>query len=621
MNSDSLKDKLIIVAEHEEDSANNLTKVLAENGFRNVCTADCGNKIYEVLRPYYNRAEHVGVVIINANLPQCQLQQMCQSLSGVSEGLIIPFVILHDGNSETEFLSEANSFDLSKNSLIHVIRQPVDFKELLLVINFQLCMKQEYFLRHKQEERLINELAERKVIDAKLKYLVAHDELTGLLNRNNFERQLRLILNRSLKLAQDGALLFIDIDRFSVINELEGFEEGDRLLVDLVILIKKIIVRNFLFARIGSDEFCLYLENKNEEQAIIYAEKIKKSVEEFRFFIGDTCYSSSVSIGISTLNTTISVYHPSELILRARQACNNAKENGRNLVWVFNDKDTSVIERRRDIYWVPVIKKALLENELFLVFQPVVELGTGDVSHYEVLIRMKGEDGAIITPGQFIPAAERMGLIHSIDLWVVETAIDFLANLPTSKSHISLAINLSSVAFQDEALLPTIKDKLELCWIDPSRLTFEITETAAVDSFEKTRVMIDKIRGLGCKFALDDFGAGFCSFNYLKSFPVDYVKIDGQFIQNLIEDETDQVLVKSMAQIATKLGKKTIAEFVENPQTIIKLKEIGVNLGQGYIFGKPEKDLLESNSISLRDLAILHRENNIKNNLLSISID
>lgn len=621
MNSDSLKDKLIIVAEHEEDSADKLTKVLAENGFRNVCTADCGNKIYEILRPYYNRAEHVGVVIINANLPQCQLQQMCQSLSGVSEGLIIPFVILHDGNSETEFLSEANSFDLSKNSLIHVIRPPIDFKELLLVINFQLCMKQEYFLRHKQEERLINELAERKVIDAKLKYLVAHDELTGLLNRNNFERQLRLILNRSLKLAQDGALLFIDIDRFSVINELEGFEEGDRLLVDLVILIKKSIARNFLFARIGSDEFCLYLENKNEGQAVIYAEKIKKSVEEFRFFIGDTCYSSSVSIGISTLNTSISVYHPSELILRARQACNNAKENGRNMVWVFNDKDTSVIERRRDIYWVPVIKKALVENELFLVFQPVVELGTGDVSHYEVLIRMKGEDGAIITPGQFIPAAERMGLIHSIDLWVVETAIDFLANLPANKSHISLAINLSSMAFQDEALLPTIKDKLELSWIDPSRLTFEITETAAVDSFEKTRVMIDKIRGLGCKFALDDFGAGFCSFNYLKSFPVDYVKIDGQFIQNLIEDETDQVLVKSMAQIATKLGKKTIAEFVETPQTIIKLKEIGVNLGQGYIFGKPETDLLESNSISLRDLAILHRENNIKNNLLSISID
>ena len=192
-----------------------------------------------------------------------------------------------------------------------------------------------------------------------------------------------------------------------------------------------------------------------------------------------------------------------------------------------------------------------------------------------------------------------MGLIHCIDLWVVENAIDFLAALPSHMSYVALAINLSSTAFQYPDLLQTIRDKLELTWLDAGRLTFEITETAAVENFEKARSMINKIQTLGCKFALDDFGAGFCSFNYLKTFPVDYVKIDGQFIRNLLNDETDQILVKSMVDIAAKLGKKTIAEFIETPDTALKLKEIGVNFGQGYAFGRPERHLLESLKVPL----------------------
>ncbi|MCK5189735.1 MAG: EAL domain-containing protein, partial [Methylococcales bacterium] len=338
---------------------------------------------------------------------------------------------------------------------------------------------------------------------------------------------------------------------------------------------------------IGSDEFCLFLGNRTSKEIKKFAEKVRKAIYEFRFFTGDVCYSISLSIGISRLSQAIAVSHPSELISQARQACNMGKGNGRNMIWEYNENDFSVQERHRDIYWVPLIRKALLESGFFLVFQPVVDLINGDISHYEVLIRMKGLENEVISPGHFIPVAERMGLMHSIDLWVVESAFDFLATLPSTESNVSLAINLSSVAFQDDSLLPTIKEKLELTWIDAKRITFEITETAAIDNFEQTRDMIMKIRALGCKFALDDFGAGFCSFNYLKTFPVDYVKIDGQFILNLINDETDQVLVKSMAEIATKLGKKTIAEFVETPETILKLKELGIDLGQGYVFGKP----------------------------------
>jgi diguanylate cyclase (GGDEF)-like protein len=442
-------------------------------------------------------------------------------------------------------------------------------------------------------------LAERKIVDAKLKYLVMHDELTGLINRHNFESQLRIILSRSRMRQQEGALIFINLDRFSLVNELEGFDVGDRLLIEVVGIIRKLTLKDDLFARIGSDEFCLFLDNSTEKEIKQFAERVRKSVYEFIFSCGDVCYSTSLSIGIAPVTAN---QHPNEAISRARQACRMAKEHGRNMLWFYNEMDTKVQERNKDLYWVPLIKKALLDKKFFLVFQPVVCLNNGEISHYEVLIRMRGLQNEVISPGDFIPVSERMGLIHDIDQWVVENAIDFLAKLPES-SNVSLAINLSSVAFQDDSLLPTLKEKLSISWVDASRLMFEITETAAVANFEQTRKMIAEIRSLGCQFALDDFGAGFCSFNYLKTFPVDFVKIDGQFIRNLINDETDQVLVKSMAEIATNLGKKTIAEFVETPEIIVKLKELGIDMAQGYIFGRPEQELLASNSIALDRIA------------------
>jgi len=595
--SKNLKEKIIIIAENDEHLANEISLQLKNHGFVDVRIANDGSKIYEILRPFYNDIEQVGLVVVNEELPQCQIMEMCLTFNNDSS--VIPFIIL---NSTEAYSNELESSKLKSKGLLHYMSLPINYSEFLAIIHFQLIIKHEYFLRHNQEERLINELAERKVIDAKMKYLVVHDELTSLLNRQNFEREVRLILNRSNQLHKDGALLFIDVDRFCLVNELEGFEVGDRLLVAVVLIIRKLIAKSDLFSRIGSDEFCLFIKNKTADEVKQFAEKIRKAVYEYRFCTGDTCYSISVSVGISGLSTTTVVYHPNELISRARHACNMAKENGRNLVWEYNEQDTAVRERSRDIYWVPLIKKALLDDSFFLVFQPIVNLYSGEVSHYEVLIRMRGDDNEVISPLEFVPVAERMGLIHSIDLWVLENAIEFLAKLPVDKANISLSINLSSVAFQDTSLLPTIKEKLELTWVDARRITFEITETAAVENFEKTRDMITKIRALGCKFALDDFGAGFCSFNYLKTFPVDYVKIDAQFIRNLTNNPTDQILVKSMTDLVANLGKKTIAEYVDTPEAIEKLREIGVNFGQGYIFGKSETHLLANDHIVIADL-------------------
>ena len=596
---DSQKELIIIVAEHDSGSLQHISSILKDNGFIDIRHASSGRKIYDALRPFHNQPEKIGLIVMNQDLPDCNLMELSQSLCCANDGIAIPFVILRSSDSNQNNSTLDQYLASLDNSLIYQISSPAEPKTLILSINFLMQLKQERFLRYQQEEQLINELASKNVMEAKLKFLVAHDELTGLFNRNSFDRQLRLVMNLSNKLKKEGALLFIDVDRFSMINELEGFDVGDRLLVELTVLIRKLVPPSSLLARIGADEFCLFLENKTQKQAIIMAETIRTTVDNFRFFTGEICYSTSVSIGITSLDNSSPAKHPGEMILHARQACNFAKINGRDKIRIYNAEDLSIKERRRDIYWVPIIRKALRDNDLFLMFQPVVQLNNGDISHYEVLVRMRGSEGETITPDQFIPVAERMGLIHAIDLWVVENAIDFLAALPSYMSRIDLAINLSGAAFQYPDLLQVIRDKLELTWVDAGRLTFEITETAAVDNFERTRDMIHKIRALGCKFALDDFGAGFCSFNYLKTFPVDYVKIDGQFIRQLDDNETDRILVRSMVEIADKLGKKTIAEFVETPNIALKLKELGVNLGQGYAFGKPERNLLDGHQISL----------------------
>lgn len=611
---DELKEKVIIIAENDKPLAEKIKFFFEEQGYVNIKMAKNGNEVYGILRPYYFDQDQVGLVIIDEQLAECDVTEMRITLSTKDDGLAIPFIILSDNKFKPDAHFKSN--DIHNKLYNYKIDKPINYSELLTVVDFQLMMKHERFLRYQQEELLINELAERKVVDAKLKYLVVHDELTSLLNRQNFERQFRLIINQGNMFQQKGALLFFDIDHFSLINEIEGFEIGDRLLVDIVSIIRKQVSGRDLFARIGADEFCLFLANKTVKEAKVIAEKVRAEAYEYKFFAGDVFYNTSISIGISDLQTTTLIYHPSEMISHARQACKLAKENGRNIVWEYNDRDNKIQEKHRDVFWVPLIRKALLEEGFFLVFQPIVDLKSEKISHYEALIRMKGPENETISPIDFIPVAERMGLIHKIDLWVVEQAIDFLAALPSYMSDVSLAINLSSVAFQDTLLLPTIKEKLALSWVDAKRITFEITETAAVDNYEQTRNLITKIRALGCKFSLDDFGAGFCSFNYLKSFPVDYVKIDGQFIRNLVNDETDQVLVKSMADIAKSLGKKTIAEFVETPETIVKLQEVGIDLAQGYVFGKPKTCILYETSISFSRL-LEPLEGDVKNDLVN----
>ena len=593
---------MILIADSDIATARSISNHLADKGYSDVRIVHDLTAVYQHLRSFYQQPESVGPLIISEQLAGSRLLELCHNLSTLQDSHRIPLIIIGTQQQKNTYLELLELSVLGNDDgFVYFLNLPLNINELLMVVQFQLAFKQERCLRLEQEEVLMTELAERKVIDAKLKYLVAHDELTGLLNRQNFEQHLKIILQRNDRLFLSGVLLYIDIDRFSLINELEGYDVGDRLLVELVAVIRIFVDKTNCFTRIGSDDFCLYLEKQTITQSQQFAETIRQAVENFRFFVGDSVYNPTVSIGMASVSVDKD-NHPSALISHARQACRIAKENGRNRVWEYNASDSGVLERQHDVYWAPLIRNALIDAQFFLLFQPVVDLRYQRISHYEVLLRMQGKKGTV-SPAVFIPVAERMGLIRNVDLWVVENAIDYLAALPTFMSQVCLAINLSSTAFQDMSLLMALKNKLKLTWIDPSRLIFEITETAAVENFEQSRNMILKIRALGCKFALDDFGAGFCSFNYLKKFPVDYIKIDGQFIHNLIDDETDQVLVRSIVEVANKLGKKTIAEFVENAETVDKLLELGVDFAQGYVFGKPEQILQAPGRVALHGLA------------------
>lgn len=589
--NNSLKEKIIIVADHDDMSAQKINTTLKSQGFSATRHANTGEKIYAILREFHQQPEKIGLIVINENLPHCQLEDMWRTLASTADAAAIPFVILCDT------LSDRQEGQFSNDSwLTHHLASPFNSNELLLIVNFLLKLRLERLFHHAQKQQLILELSAKSVIEAKLKYLITHDELTGLFNRSNFERQLKLALNRCNQWQKNAALLFIEIDRFCLINESKGFDTGDRLLVELTILMRKLIPSKSLFARVGVNEFGLFLEDISKAQAKKYAENFKASVENFRFLFDEVQFNVTLSMGIAALDDVLLVKHPGNIVFCARQACHFAKLSGSDNIGIYNAEDSVFKERQSDIYWSPIIQRALRENKLFLVFQPVIHLNDGAISHYEVLLRMRSDD-QVIMPSLFISVAERIGLIHAIDLWVIEHTIDFLAALPAERAYVSVAIKLSASAVHNPDLIQVIRDKLELTWVDASRLTFEITETAVIGHFDRTLSMVNKIRALGCKFALNNFGAGFGSFDYLKTFPVDYIKIDGLFVRYLVNDENDQMLLKSIVDRVAKLGKQTLVVYVELPNTVIQLREMGVNLAQGYTFGKPECELLEGAAI------------------------
>jgi diguanylate cyclase (GGDEF)-like protein/PAS domain S-box-containing protein len=428
----------------------------------------------------------------------------------------------------------------------------------------------------------IDNVTSRKKAQNELEYLAMHDGLTGLYNRFYFEEELKQFSATASRGNGPHALLYLDLDRFKVINDTLGHHHGDMVLRNISSLIKARLRKSDFLARIGGDEFALLLPNTKQNIAFTLASNICQLLDDYQCKIEDKVFKVNCSIGIAEINGDQSP--ADEYMKQADIALYAAKKQGRNLVHIYNENDCLSKELQASLEWARTLHQAVADDNLVLHFQPIIEISSKKTAYYEALVRLELE-GRIVPPGEFIPALEREGDMSLLDRQVISKAIYYLARHP--ELH-KIAINLSAQGFSDERLLPLIKDKLHQYDVDPNRIIFELTESASLSNITATQVMVEQLSILGCACSIDDFGTGFSTFNYLKQLPAQSVKIDGSFVVDLATNPVDLALVTAIYEVATALGKKTVAEFVENEETLLILANIGVTYAQGYHLGKPK---------------------------------
>lgn len=429
------------------------------------------------------------------------------------------------------------------------------------------------------------DITEQKAYEHELTYQTQHDKLTGLKNRGFFQEELECLIGRIARRNETCALIYLDLDQFKYVNDTIGHAAGDDLLIEVSQLLKDKLRDGDLLARFGGDEFTILLYDTNEHAVDIIAHNLLGFFESYQFYSKSQHFNITCSMGITYINKHTE--SAESALSQADIACNMAKKQGRNTFHIYDAADKQLDGMTEDMGWASRVKSAYENDHFSLVYQPIVSVHDGKVEDYEVLLRMDLDDGQRILPGGFIPAAERFGLINHVDRWTVSRSMHALVKLHQENSNIRFAINLSGRAFEDKELLPMIQGILDNTGLEPTSLTFEITETAAIANIAAAKTFIAKLKDMGCQFALDDFGTGFCSFAYLKNLPVDKLKIDGSFVQSLDTSKVDRAMVQSMNQIAHALDKKTIAEFVQNEKTLNILKDYGVDFAQGHHLGKP----------------------------------
>jgi diguanylate cyclase (GGDEF)-like protein/PAS domain S-box-containing protein len=439
------------------------------------------------------------------------------------------------------------------------------------------------------------DITEREVAEQRLAWMANHDPLTELYNRRNFQVEFDKILTLAERYHHNTALVFFDLDQFKYINDTSGHQAGDALLQIVAKKLREITRSTELLARLGGDEFAIVIPETGIAGATQFADKLQTELKQITIPLRGTSHRISASIGIVCYPDHGS--NSEQLLSNADLAMYQAKESGRDQWHIFSSKEQAHEEMKARVTWKDKIEQALAKDDFVLFFQPIMEITTGNTSHYEVLIRMIEMDGTLALPGEFIPVAERTGLIHQINHYVLRTAIQRLSSLNKENHDITLSINLSGRVIDDPELLKQLTHLLNSSGINPERLVFELTETAALADVNAAIDLMSELQSLGCRFALDDFGVGFSSFYYLRELPLDIVKIDGSFIRNLTMSTKDQVFVKALTEMASALGKDTVAEFVEDAATLKLLAEIGVAYAQGYHIGKPSPEIPISSTL------------------------
>jgi diguanylate cyclase (GGDEF)-like protein/PAS domain S-box-containing protein len=432
----------------------------------------------------------------------------------------------------------------------------------------------------------LGRVIERKQAEEQLSYQACHDALTGLVNRREFERRTERLLATVKRDKSEHALCFMDLDQFKVVNDTCGHTAGDELLRRLGSLLQETVRHRDTLARLGGDEFGVLMEHCSLDDAHRVVTTLQKTIQDYQLAWEGRNFKVGVSMGLVPITSATTSL--TELLKDADAACYMAKDEGRNHIHVHHADDAELSQRQGEMQWVMQLNQALIEDRFCLYAQSIEPIDGSTGEHYELLLRMIDEKGDVIPPGAFLPAAERYNLITQLDSWVIESAFALLAGNPLSLKQISFfSINLSGQSLTKRDFLDFIISELDKSGIQGEKICFEITETAAISNLSTATEFISVLKELGCRFALDDFGSGLSSFGYLKNLPVNYLKIDGMFVKDIVDDPIDRAMVKSINEIGHVMGMQTIAEFVENDEIKGMLREIGVNYAQGYGIGKP----------------------------------
>lgn len=521
----------------------------------------------------------------------------------------------------TEELIGVNIANLYQNgevdSVVHRLDMDSDDESKIYRRDVCVVRKDNSNMWVRETARLVNsELGEKNILmvsediteahnlSENLAHQASHDALTGLVNRVEFEHRVTQIIEIYASNSNNAkhALLYLDLDQFKIINDTCGHVAGDELLRQLSSLLQEHMRVGDTLARLGGDEFGVLLADCAESHALLLAEGLCDAVSAYQFYWGVSNFRVGVSIGLVMIDAKTS--NCSKAMSQADSACYVAKDLGRNRVHVYSEDDAELAKRADEMMWVSRIEAAMEENRFEIFFQPIVPIyqdaslpSTPDATHYEILVRMRAEDHkSIIPPGEFLPAAERYNLMLRIDRQILRQTLDWLSKNPKLQDVLEVcSINLSGQTLMDESFIDFVFAEFKRTNVPPTKICFEVTETAAIANLSKACVFIAAIRERGCKFSLDDFGSGLSSFAYLKNLPVDFIKIDGLFVKDIVKDSIDFAMVRSIHQVAQVMGKETVAEFVEDEVVLDALRNIGVNYAQGYYIGRPQPiDTLES---------------------------
>jgi diguanylate cyclase (GGDEF)-like protein/PAS domain S-box-containing protein len=434
---------------------------------------------------------------------------------------------------------------------------------------------------------VLRDLSAVRQLSGQIFHQATHDSLTGLINRQEFERLLFECLGRPTRRQAGHALLYLDLDQFKVVNDTCGHAAGDQLLRQVADVLNATIRQADVLGRLGGDEFGVLLRDCALGPALRVADKLRQSIADFRFACSGRSFALGISIGLVHFDADASA---PQVLSAADASCFIAKDKGRNRVYVHDRSDEETTRRSGELDWASRIDGALTENRFVLYGQRIaaVDARPGN-GHYEILVRMRDENGALVPPNAFLPAAERYGLMPAIDRWVVRHAFTTLARARADgATRLRLSINLSAASLNDDAFLPFLQGQFAEHGIPHAQIGFEITETAAIANLASAARVIDALRRLGCTFSLDDFGSGMSSFGYLKHLRIDFLKIDGAFVRNLAHDRIDAAMVEAIQRVGQVMGLQTIAEFVEDDAILQRLRELGVDFAQGYGIHAPQ---------------------------------